>query len=181
VREKLEGASPFGQTFGASTLRQHYLEQREVSQPAIEAADLWDRSLIYVATDCGREKARPSGASSWGTGHHLNNGSVLISPLLRRCVCSPPARKAARASRTLVAAAHPTPGQRPPYPRPGRMRPMPGRTGASEPRRGTRASVHTIAALLLGELLSGLAEAVWLIEDSWATRRERDADASGGT
>jgi hypothetical protein len=206
VRGKLEGASPFGQTFGASALRQHYLAQREVSQPAIEAADLitklmlvpqsnlpakyglsasplidpisdafpllyqdtwearaalgfalayfgvscsvtvgldfdpvavgnslistplafdyshndhrvsqnlmwgrtcrlvdglitllktfdylgdpslgkmWDRSLIYVATDFGREKARPSGASSWGTGHHLNNGSVLISPLLR--------------------------------------------------------------------------------------------------
>lgn len=44
---------------------------------------MWDRSLIYVATDFGREKARPSGASSWGTGHHLNNGSLLISPLLR--------------------------------------------------------------------------------------------------
>ncbi len=44
---------------------------------------MWDRSLIYVATDFGRDKQRPAGANQWGTGHHLNNGSVLISPLLR--------------------------------------------------------------------------------------------------
>lgn len=206
VRSKLEQASPFGQTFAASPLRQAYLDQRETSQPAIEAADLisklmlvpqsslpakygleasplvepiteafprlyqdawearaslafalayfgvscsitvgldfdpvadgntliatplafdyshndhrvaqnlmwgrtcrlvdglitllktfdylgdpalgkmWDRSLVYIATDFGREKIRPSGANSWGTGHHLNNGSVLLSPLLK--------------------------------------------------------------------------------------------------
>lgn len=206
VRSKLESASPFGQTFADSSLRTNYLEQRETSQPAIEAADLisklmlvpqanlpaeygleasplvepisaafpllyqdawearaslafalayfgvscsitvgldfdpvaignslistplafdyshndhrvaqnlmwgrtsrlvdglitllktfdylgdpslgkmWDRSLIYIATDFGREKTRGSGASSWSTGHHLNNGSLLISPLLQ--------------------------------------------------------------------------------------------------
>jgi hypothetical protein len=44
---------------------------------------MWDRSLIYVATDFGREKTRPSGSSSWSSGHHLNNGSLLISPLLK--------------------------------------------------------------------------------------------------
>ena len=44
---------------------------------------MWDRSLIYVATEFGRDKVRPKGASSWGTSHHLNNGSVLISPLLK--------------------------------------------------------------------------------------------------
>jgi hypothetical protein len=206
VRTKLEQESPFGQTFGESSLRKQYLEQRETSQPAIEAADLisklmlvpqdnlpaqygleaspivdpireafpliyqdawearaalafalayfgvscsvtvgldfdpvavgnsliatplafdyshndhrvaqnlmwgrtsrlidglitllktfdylgdptlgkmWSRSLIYVATDFGREKFRPSGATSWSTGHHLNNGALLISPLLK--------------------------------------------------------------------------------------------------
>jgi hypothetical protein len=44
---------------------------------------MWDRSLIYVATEFGRDKVRPKGASSWGTSHNLNNGSVLVSPLLK--------------------------------------------------------------------------------------------------
>jgi hypothetical protein len=44
---------------------------------------MWDRSLIYVATEFGRDKIRPSEAASWGTSHHLNNGSLLISPLLK--------------------------------------------------------------------------------------------------
>lgn len=44
---------------------------------------LWDRSLIYVATEFGRSKTRPSGSSSFGTGHHLNNGLAMISPLLK--------------------------------------------------------------------------------------------------
>lgn len=44
---------------------------------------MWDRSLVYVATDFGREKTRPLGAPRWGTGHHLNNGTLLLSPLLR--------------------------------------------------------------------------------------------------
>jgi hypothetical protein len=44
---------------------------------------MWDRSLIYVATEFGRDKTRPSGADSWGTGHDLNNGSLMLSPLLK--------------------------------------------------------------------------------------------------
>lgn len=47
-----------------------------------DGASLWDRSLIYIATDFGRDKVRPSGASTWGTAHHLNNGVVMVSPLL---------------------------------------------------------------------------------------------------
>jgi uncharacterized protein (DUF1501 family) len=43
---------------------------------------MWDRSMIYVATDFGRDKTRPAGAESWGTGHSLNNGTLLVSPLL---------------------------------------------------------------------------------------------------
>jgi hypothetical protein len=44
---------------------------------------MWDRSLVYIATEFGRDKQRPSGAESWGTGHDLNNGSVLISKLIK--------------------------------------------------------------------------------------------------
>jgi hypothetical protein len=43
---------------------------------------MWDRSMIYVATDFGRDKTRPAGAESWGTGHSLNNGTLIVSPLL---------------------------------------------------------------------------------------------------
>lgn len=46
---------------------------------------MWDSSLIYVATEFGRGKERPAGADFWqyGTPHDLNNGVVLVSPLLR--------------------------------------------------------------------------------------------------
>jgi hypothetical protein len=53
------------------------------AEPDGQGATLWDRSLIYVATDFGREKIRPANASAFGTGHHLNNGVVMVSPLLR--------------------------------------------------------------------------------------------------
>lgn len=42
----------------------------------------WDRSLIYVATDFGRSKRRPSNADEFGTGHDINNGLLLISPMV---------------------------------------------------------------------------------------------------
>ncbi|MBI4818374.1 MAG: hypothetical protein HY791_19065 [Deltaproteobacteria bacterium] len=53
-------------------------------EPAEEGSSesLWDRSMIYVATEFGREKHRPSGSEDFGTGHHLNNGYLLISPLV---------------------------------------------------------------------------------------------------
>jgi hypothetical protein len=44
---------------------------------------MWDRSLVYIATDFGREKVRPAGAPFWGTAHALNNGTLLMSPLLQ--------------------------------------------------------------------------------------------------
>ena len=55
------------------------------AEPLDEAngVSFWDRTLIYVATDFGREKRRPAGADQFGTSHHLNNGSVIISPLVR--------------------------------------------------------------------------------------------------
>ncbi len=38
---------------------------------------MWDRSMIYIATEFGRDKVKEG-----GSGHHLNNGVVMISPLL---------------------------------------------------------------------------------------------------
>jgi hypothetical protein len=43
---------------------------------------LWDRTVIYLATDFGRTKNRPANAPDFGTGHDLNNGVVLLSPLV---------------------------------------------------------------------------------------------------
>lgn len=44
---------------------------------------MWERSVVYIATDFGRDKTRPPGSLEFGSGHHLNNGNVIISPLLR--------------------------------------------------------------------------------------------------
>jgi len=41
----------------------------------------WDRSMIYIATEFGRTRRRPEGAMSFGSGHDLNNGSLIISPM----------------------------------------------------------------------------------------------------
>jgi len=41
----------------------------------------WDRSMIYIATEFGRTRRRPDGAATFGSGHDLNNGSLIISPL----------------------------------------------------------------------------------------------------
>jgi hypothetical protein len=46
-----------------------------------EGQSLWDRSLVYVATDFGRTKNRPEGSPEFGSGHDLNNGSLIISPM----------------------------------------------------------------------------------------------------
>ena len=47
-----------------------------------DGTSLWDRTMIYVASDFGREKRRPENASEWGTGHHVNNGVMVCSPLV---------------------------------------------------------------------------------------------------
>ncbi len=44
---------------------------------------LWDHSMIYVATEFGRTKQRPSGATQFGTGHDFNNGYLLLSPMVK--------------------------------------------------------------------------------------------------
>jgi hypothetical protein len=47
-----------------------------------DGTSLWDRTLIYVASDFGREKRRPTNAPEWGTSHHVNNGVMMCSPLV---------------------------------------------------------------------------------------------------
>ena len=44
---------------------------------------LWDRSLLYFATEFGRTKSRPQDSTDFGSGHDLNNGSLIVSPLVR--------------------------------------------------------------------------------------------------
>ena len=39
---------------------------------------MWDRSFIYLATEFGRDKVK-----SGGSGHNMNNGSLMISPMLK--------------------------------------------------------------------------------------------------
>lgn len=44
---------------------------------------LWDRTLIYVATDFGRSKTRPADSTEFGSGHDLDNGVLIMSPLVK--------------------------------------------------------------------------------------------------
>lgn len=44
---------------------------------------LWDRTLIYVATDFGRTRPRPDNAVEFGSGHDLNNGFLMLSPMVK--------------------------------------------------------------------------------------------------
>lgn len=47
-----------------------------------DGESFWDHSMIYVATEFGRTRRRPSGAMTFGSGHDLNNGSLIISPFV---------------------------------------------------------------------------------------------------
>ncbi len=53
------------------------------AEPFDATESLWDRTLIYVATDFGRSRQRASGAATFGTGHDLNNGFVMFSPMVK--------------------------------------------------------------------------------------------------
>ena len=43
-----------------------------------DGQSMWDRSFIFIATEFGRDKVQ-----NGGSGHHLNNGVVCISPRLK--------------------------------------------------------------------------------------------------
>lgn len=59
------------------------LKSQDVDDNDPTQGKMWDRSLVYIATDFGRDKVRPADSFDFGTGHHLNNGNILISPLLK--------------------------------------------------------------------------------------------------
>jgi len=54
------------------------LLQSDSGQDGGEGASLWDRSLVYVATEFGRTRRLER-----GSGHDLNNGNLLLSPRLQ--------------------------------------------------------------------------------------------------
>lgn len=47
-----------------------------------QGQSLWDRTLVYMATDFGRSRSRPKDAADFGTSHDLNNGVLCVSPLV---------------------------------------------------------------------------------------------------
>ncbi len=53
------------------------------AEPFDATESLWDRTLIYVATDFGRTRNRPDNAATFGSGHDLNNGVLMLSPMLK--------------------------------------------------------------------------------------------------
>jgi hypothetical protein len=48
-----------------------------------DGESLWDRTLLYIASDFGRSKGRPANAEDFGSAHDLNNGVLMLSPLVR--------------------------------------------------------------------------------------------------
>lgn len=46
-----------------------------------DGQSFWDRSALYIATDFGRTRNRPANADEFSSGHHLNNGSLIVSPM----------------------------------------------------------------------------------------------------
>lgn len=44
---------------------------------------MWDRTMIYVATDFGRSRNRAANATTFGSGHDINNGFLMISPMVK--------------------------------------------------------------------------------------------------
>jgi hypothetical protein len=52
------------------------------SEEYAKGESYWDRSMIYCATEFGRTRNRPDNAMTFGAGHDLNNGFLIISPLV---------------------------------------------------------------------------------------------------
>ena len=68
-------------TFGLADRLIDLLKSQEFDSTTGES--FWDRTLIYIDTDFGRTKRRVNGADQFGTSHDLNNGYVIISPMVR--------------------------------------------------------------------------------------------------
>jgi hypothetical protein len=54
------------------------------AEPFAEAPgqSLWDRTMIYIATDFGRTRTRLGGTTNFSSGHDMNNGIVMFSPMV---------------------------------------------------------------------------------------------------
>ena len=46
-----------------------------------DGTSMWDHTVVYIASDFGRTRTRPSGAREFSSGHHVNNGVLVVSPL----------------------------------------------------------------------------------------------------
>lgn len=44
---------------------------------------MWDRSLLYMPTEFGRTKGRPANSVDFGSSHDLNNGTLIVSPMIQ--------------------------------------------------------------------------------------------------
>ena len=47
----------------------------------LQEGGTWARTVVIVATEFGRSRNRPEGAMTFGSGHDLNNGALIVSPL----------------------------------------------------------------------------------------------------
>jgi hypothetical protein len=56
---------------------------KSTEDPTRPGTTMWSHSLVYFTTDFGREKVRAPNATVFGTGHHLNNGCIIASPLVK--------------------------------------------------------------------------------------------------
>lgn len=64
----------------------HLLSTAEyIDESGETGTSLWDRSMIVFATEFGRDKWDTGG--NFGTGHHLNNGLLVTSPLIEGNQC----------------------------------------------------------------------------------------------
>jgi len=48
-----------------------------------DGVSYWDRTMIHLATEFGRTRRRAPNSETFSSGHDLNNGLLLISPLIR--------------------------------------------------------------------------------------------------
>jgi hypothetical protein len=56
---------------------------KATEDPQRPGTSMWSHSLVFITTDFGRGKQRPRDSLSFGTGHDLNNGCVIVSPLVK--------------------------------------------------------------------------------------------------
>jgi hypothetical protein len=56
---------------------------KTTEDPRRPGTSMWSHSLVFITTDFGRGKQRPRDSLTFGTGHDLNNGCVIVSPLVK--------------------------------------------------------------------------------------------------